>query len=102
MSFNFPKSDKIFKMVEKYNCSFMKTHKKRTDVKYLVLFPREIKQQICIGLLILALNKSFVSGIFGIVSQVPVLLPTRWRKFLSLLSYDCHFVLERPTSLSNL
>lgn len=45
MSFNFLESYNIFKTVEKYNCSFMKTHKKRTNVKYLVLFPCETKQQ---------------------------------------------------------
>ena len=75
---------------------------KRTDMEYLVLFPGEIKQQKCIRLFILALNKSFVSGIFGIVSHLPQCFcpqdgENSYQFWRFRLIYDSHFVLERTT-----
>lgn len=44
MSFNFLQSGKVVKKVENYNCPFMKIQQ-RTDMKFLILFPIETKQQ---------------------------------------------------------
>lgn len=68
----------------------------------MVLFPGEIMQQKCIGLSILALNKSFVSGIFGIVSHLPQCFcpqdgENSYQFWRFRLIYDCHFVFEITT-----